>query len=95
VDEVYLETLFDQPGVPRFIWIEFCCDEQPDQGVRVERYSLRRILAQPELIQRMWQIIDFTYGSPGIQPNSWPWSSSTISIGCVIEPCFAGTIVFW
>jgi len=57
VDEVYLETLFDQPWRFRVSsGSNFCCDEQPDQGVRVERYSLRMDIAQPELIQRMWQI---------------------------------------
>ena len=65
VDEVYLETLFDQPWRSAFhLGPNFVAT-----GSLTKAYGLSGIrcgwtIAQPELVQRMWQIVDFTYGSP-------------------------------
>jgi hypothetical protein len=65
VDEVYLETLFDQPWrsafhlAPNFVITSSLTKAYGLSGIRCGW-----ILAQPELAQRMWQVIDFTYGSP-------------------------------
>lgn len=65
VDEVYLETLFDQPWRsalhlgPNFVITSSLTKAYGLSGIRCGW-----ILAQPNLVQRMWQIVDFTYGSP-------------------------------
>lgn len=65
VDEVYLETLFDQPwrsafhAGPNFVVTSSLTKAYGLSGIRCGW-----ILAQPELAQRMWQIVDFTYGVP-------------------------------
>jgi aspartate/methionine/tyrosine aminotransferase len=64
VDEVYLETLFDQPqgsafhAGPNFVVTSSLTKAYGLSGIRCGW-----ILAQPELVKRMWQIADFTYGS--------------------------------
>src|ERR1700722_1293366 len=65
VDEVYLETLFDQSWRssihlgPNFVITSSLTKAYGLSGIRCGW-----IMAQPELVQRMWQIVDFTYGSP-------------------------------
>jgi aspartate/methionine/tyrosine aminotransferase len=65
VDEVYLETLFDRPWRsafhqgPNFVITSSLTKAYGLSGIRCGW-----ILAQPDLVQRMWQIVDFTYGSP-------------------------------
>jgi len=65
IDEVYLETLFDQPWRsafhrgPNFVITSSLTKAYGLSGIRCGW-----ILAQPEFVQRMWQIVDFTYGSP-------------------------------
>ena len=65
VDEVYLETLFDQPWrsafhlAPNFVVTSSLTKAYGLSGIRCGW-----ILAQPRLVQRMWQVVDFTYGSP-------------------------------
>jgi len=65
VDEVYLETLFDQPWrsafhlAPNFVITSSLTKAYGLSGIRCGW-----ILAQPPLAQRMWQVVDFTYGSP-------------------------------
>jgi len=65
VDEVYLETLFDQPWRSAFhLGSNFVVTSSLTKAYGLSGIRCGWILAQPELIQRMWQIIDFTYGSP-------------------------------
>lgn len=65
VDEVYLETLFDQPWRSAFhLGPNFVVTSSLTKGYGLSGIRCGWILAQPELVQRMWQIVDFTYGSP-------------------------------
>jgi aspartate/methionine/tyrosine aminotransferase len=65
VDEVYLETLFDQPWRSAFhLGSNFVVTSSLTKAYGLSGIRCGWILAQPELAQRMWQIIDFTYGSP-------------------------------
>ncbi|MFY9940170.1 MAG: aminotransferase class I/II-fold pyridoxal phosphate-dependent enzyme [Silvibacterium sp.] len=65
VDEVNLETLFDRPWrsafhlAPNFITTASLTKAYGLSGIRCGW-----ILAQPDLVRRVWQIVDFTYGSP-------------------------------
>jgi aspartate/methionine/tyrosine aminotransferase len=65
VDEVYLETLFDQPWrsafhlAPNFVTTNSLTKAYGLSGIRCGW-----VLAPPELCRRMWQIVDITYGSP-------------------------------
>jgi aspartate/methionine/tyrosine aminotransferase len=65
VDEVYLETLFDQSWRssihlgPNFVITSSLTKAYGLSGIRCGW-----IMAQPESARRMWQVIDFTYGSP-------------------------------
>jgi aspartate/methionine/tyrosine aminotransferase len=65
VDEVYLETLFDEPWRSAFhLGSNFVVTSSLTKAYGLSGIRCGWILAQPELIQRMWQIVDFTYGSP-------------------------------
>src|ERR1700678_1854957 len=65
VDEVYLETLFDQPWRSAFhLGENFVITSSLTKAYGLSGIRCGWILAQPELVQRMWQIVDFTYGSP-------------------------------
>jgi aspartate/methionine/tyrosine aminotransferase len=65
VDEVYLETLFDRPWRSAFhLGTNFIITSSLAKAYGLGGLRCGWILAQPELVQRMWQIVDFTYGSP-------------------------------
>jgi aspartate/methionine/tyrosine aminotransferase len=65
VDEVYLETLFDQPWRSGFhLGTNFVITSSLTKAYGLSGIRCGWILAQPELVQRMWKVVDFTYGSP-------------------------------
>jgi aspartate/methionine/tyrosine aminotransferase len=65
VDEVYLETLFDQSWQSAFhLGANFVVTSSLTKAYGLSGIRCGWILAQPELVQRMWQVVDFTYGSP-------------------------------
>ena len=65
VDEVYLETLFDQSWRSAFhLGPNFVVTSSLTKAYGLSGIRCGWILAQPELVQRMWQVVDFTYGSP-------------------------------
>jgi aspartate/methionine/tyrosine aminotransferase len=65
VDEVYLATLFDQPWRSAFhLGPSFVVTSSLTKAYGLSGIRCGWILAQPELVQRMWQIVDLTYGSP-------------------------------
>jgi aspartate/methionine/tyrosine aminotransferase len=65
VDEVYLETLFDQPWRSAFhLGANFVVTSSLTKAYGLSGIRCGWILAQPELVERMWQIVDFTYGTP-------------------------------
>ena len=65
VDEVYLETLFDQPWRSAFhLGPNFVITSSLTKAYGLSGIRCGWVLAHPELAQRMWQIVDFTYGSP-------------------------------
>ncbi|MGB9197195.1 MAG: pyridoxal phosphate-dependent aminotransferase [Terriglobales bacterium] len=65
VDEVYLETLFDQTWRSAFhMGPNFVITSSLTKAYGLSGIRCGWIMAQPDLVQRMWQIVDFTYGSP-------------------------------
>ncbi len=65
VDEVYLETLFDQPWRSSFhLGSNFVVTSSLTKAYGLSGIRCGWILAQPELVHRMWQVVDFTYGGP-------------------------------
>ena len=65
VDEVYLEALFDQPWRSAFhLGPNFVVTSSLTKAYGLSGIRCGWVLADPELAQRMWQIVDFTYGSP-------------------------------
>jgi len=65
VDEVYLECLFDQPWCSSFhLGANFVVTSSLTKAYGLSGIRCGWILAQPELVRRMWQVIDFTYGVP-------------------------------
>jgi aspartate/methionine/tyrosine aminotransferase len=65
IDEVYLETLFGQPWRSAFhLGSNFVVTSSLTKAYGLSGIRCGWILAEPELVQRMWQIVDFTYGSP-------------------------------
>ena len=65
VDEVYLESLFDQPWRSAFhLGPNFITTSSLTKAYGLSGIRCGWVLAQPELAQRMWQVVDFTYGSP-------------------------------
>jgi aspartate/methionine/tyrosine aminotransferase len=65
VDEVYLESLFDQPWRSAFhLGPNFVISSSLTKAYGLSGIRCGWILAQPDLVRRMWEIVDFTYGSP-------------------------------
>jgi aspartate/methionine/tyrosine aminotransferase len=65
VDEVYLETLFDQSQSSAFhLGGNFVVTSSLTKAYGLSGIRCGWILASPDLVQRMWQVVDFTYGSP-------------------------------
>lgn len=65
VDEVYLETLFDQRWRSAFhLGSNFVVTSSLTKAYGLSGIRCGWILAQPDLVKRMWQIVDFTYGIP-------------------------------
>ncbi|MGA9307673.1 MAG: pyridoxal phosphate-dependent aminotransferase, partial [Candidatus Sulfotelmatobacter sp.] len=65
VDEVYLETLFDQPWRSSFhLGPNFVVTSSLTKAYGLSGIRCGWILAQAELVERMWGVVDFTYGSP-------------------------------
>ena len=65
VDEVYLETLFEQPWRSAFhLGANFVVTSSLTKAYGLSGIRCGWILAEPELVRRMWQVVDFTYGSP-------------------------------
>ncbi len=65
VDEVYLETLFDQPWRSAFhLGPNFVVTSSLTKAYGLSGIRCGWVLAAPDLAHRMWQIVDFTYGSP-------------------------------
>lgn len=65
VDEVYLETLFDQPRPSCFhLGPNFVVTTSLTKAYGLSGIRCGWVLAQPELVQRMWQLVDFIYGTP-------------------------------
>jgi hypothetical protein len=65
VDEVYLETLFDQSWRSAFhLGSNFIITSSLTKAYGLSGIRCGWILAQPDIVQRMWQVVDFTYGSP-------------------------------
>jgi aspartate/methionine/tyrosine aminotransferase len=65
VDEVYLETLFDHPWRSSFhLGTNFVITSSLTKAYGLSGIRCGWILAQPELVLRIWQVVDFTYGSP-------------------------------
>ena len=64
VDEVYLEAVFDQPWRSAFhLGPHFVVTSSLTKAYGLSGIRCGWILAEPELVRRMWQIVDFTYGS--------------------------------
>jgi len=64
VDEVYLEAVFDQPWRSAFhLGPHFVVTSSLTKAYGLGGIRCGWILAEPQLVRRMWQIIDFTYGS--------------------------------
>jgi len=65
VDEVYLETLFDQPSRSAFhLGPNFVVTGSLTKAYGLSGIRCGWVLARPELTERLWQIVDFTYGIP-------------------------------
>jgi len=65
VDEVYLEAMFDQAWRSAFhLGANFVVTSSLTKAYGLSGIRCGWILAQADLVQRMWQIIDFTYGIP-------------------------------
>ena len=65
VDEVYLEAIFDQPWRSAFhLGPNFVSTSSLTKAYGLSGIRCGWILAQPDLVRRMWEIVDFTYGSP-------------------------------
>ena len=65
VDEVYLETLFDQPWRSAFhLGPNFVITSSLTKAYGLSGIRCGWIVASPDLVERMWEVVDFTYGSP-------------------------------
>jgi aspartate/methionine/tyrosine aminotransferase len=65
VDEVYLEALFDRPWRSAFhLGSNFVITSSLTKAYGLSGIRCGWVLAERELARRMWQIVDFTYGSP-------------------------------
>jgi aspartate/methionine/tyrosine aminotransferase len=64
VDEVYLEAVFDRPWRSAFhLGPNFVVTSSLTKAYGLSGIRCGWVLADEELVQRMWQIVDFTYGS--------------------------------
>ena len=64
VDEVYLEAVFDQPWRSAFhLGPQFVVTSSLTKAYGLSGIRCGWILAEPQLAQRMWHIVDFTYGT--------------------------------
>ena len=65
VDEVYLETLYEHPARSAFhLGANFVVTSSLTKAYGLSGIRCGWILADPKLVERMWQVVDFTYGSP-------------------------------
>jgi len=65
VDEVYLETLFDHPWRSAFhLGPNFIITTSLTKAYGLSGIRCGWILAQPDIARQMWDVVDFTYGSP-------------------------------
>jgi aspartate/methionine/tyrosine aminotransferase len=65
VDEVYLETLFGHPRRSSFhLGPNFVVTSSLTKAYGLSGIRCGWVLAEPELAKRMWQLVDFTYGTP-------------------------------
>jgi hypothetical protein len=65
IDEVYLETLYDQPWKSSFhLGSNFIVTSSLTKGYGLSGIRCGWILAQPDITKRMWEVIDFTYATP-------------------------------
>lgn len=64
VDEVYLESVFDQPWRSAFhLGPHFVVTSSLTKGYGLSGIRCGWVLAEPQLVRRMWQIVDLTYGT--------------------------------
>ena len=64
VDEVYLEAVFERPWQSAFaLGPNFVVTNSLTKAYGLSGIRCGWVLADPELAHRMWQIVDFTYGS--------------------------------
>jgi len=64
VDEVYLEAVFERPWQSAFhLGPNFVITNSLTKAYGLSGIRCGWVLAEPELAHRMWQIVDFTYGS--------------------------------
>jgi aspartate/methionine/tyrosine aminotransferase len=65
VDEVYLETLFEQSWRSAFhLGANFVATSSLTKAYGLSGIRCGWILAQPDVVRRMWQVVDLTYGVP-------------------------------
>jgi hypothetical protein len=65
VDEIYLETLFDQKWRSAYhLGTNFIITSSLTKAYGLSGIRCGWILAQPDLARQMWHVVDFTYGSP-------------------------------
>jgi len=65
VDEVYLDAVYENTPRSSFhLGKNFVVTSSLTKAYGLSGIRCGWILAQPELVQRMWQVFDFTYGSP-------------------------------
>jgi aspartate/methionine/tyrosine aminotransferase len=70
VDEVYLEALFDRPWRSAFhLGDNFIGTSSLTKGYGLSGLRCGWILAPPDLVSRMWQIVDLFYGTPAHIPE--------------------------
>jgi aspartate/methionine/tyrosine aminotransferase len=63
VNEIYLETVFEQPWRSAFhLGPQFVITGSLTKAYGLSGLRCGWILAEPQLVRRMWQIVDFTYG---------------------------------
>ena len=63
VNEIYLEAVFEQPWRSAFhLGPQFVITGSLTKAYGLSGLRCGWILAEPQLVRRMWQIVDFTYG---------------------------------
>lgn len=69
VDEVYLETMFDQPTCSAFhLGSQFIITNSLTKGYGLSGLRCGWVLAEPELAERMWRLNDL-YGATPVHPG--------------------------